>query len=405
MKQKRKNKHGVFIPPHYSISLVKQSSFFKRTLKQGFCFLFLMLCSKFNFAQTGTWNGSTTNTTTPSDLGIGTTGPDGKTEIFIDCPEKNGLVITKDLSCPPLMPDVGGGGTEGGSTVNNVTPTINIPFNFKVGSVTVASMAGPMFTTSVATNPLFWVRTKELTSSLMSSETRFIVTPSSKVGVNVFNPRATLDVRIKVAAKNYPVAIFGLNSTKIGTGAFAEYYTRHIQIVPRCSENGFNQITQDEDLGIFFTDGKAPDGANLSGGLVIAPWSVSSTTNPNGGIRIDNLGNVEIHGNTRATKLTVNAIWWSDFVFAPDYKPMSLPELELFIKANKHLPNIPSEKEVLDSGINIADIQARQLQKIEELTLYAIDQDKKLAEQQVQIELLKARQEELVMKLELLLKK
>ncbi len=150
---------------------------------------------------------------------------------------------------------------------------------------------------------------------------------------------------------------------------------------------------------------KATFGANLSGGMVIAPWAISSTTNPVGGIRIDNLGNVEIHGNTRATKVTVNAIWWSDFVFDANYKPMSLPELELFIKANKHLPDMPTEKEVLDSGINIADVQARQLQKIEELTLYAIDQNKKLADQQLQIDLLKAKQEELVRKLELFLNK
>ncbi len=320
-----------------------------RSLTLSFCFLLgSMCCSQNSFAQTtGTWSGSTTvATTTPDDVGIGTIGPDGKTEIFIACPEKNGLVITKDLSCPPSMPDESsGGGTEGGSSVNNATPMINLPFNFKVGSVTVASMAGPLFTTSVATNPLLWVRTKSLTSGLLSSETRFIVTPSSKVGVNVFNPRATLDVRIKIAAKDYPVAIFGVNSTKIGTSAFAEYYTRHIQLVPRCSENGFNQITQDEDLGIFFTDGKAPDGANLSGGMVIAPWAVSSTTNPVGGIRIDKDGNVEIHGNTRATKLTVNAIWWSDFVFAPDYKVINLPELELFIKANKHLPGMPVNRQ------------------------------------------------------------
>ncbi|NUM32876.1 MAG: hypothetical protein HUU47_11215, partial [Bacteroidetes bacterium] len=83
----------------------------------------------------------------------------------------------------------------------------------------------------------------------------------------------------------------------------------------------------------------------------------------------------------------VEAKWWSDFVFEPDYKPMTLPELEVFIKANKHLPNIPSEKEMIDSGINVADMQALQLQKIEELTLYIIAQQKQIEEQKLQLDM------------------
>ena len=66
---------------------------------------------------------------------------------------------------------------------------------------------------------------------------------------------------------------------------------------------------------------------------------------------------------------------------------------------------LPGIKEVLENGIDVANIQALQLQKIEELTLYVIEQDKKQAEQQRQIDLLKAKQEELLEKLDLLLNK
>jgi len=52
--------------------------------------------------------------------------------------------------------------------------------------------------------------------------------------------------------------------------------------------------------------------------------------------------------------------------------------VETFIKANKHLPGVPSEKEVTDKGINLGDMDAILLKKIEELTLYVIEQQKKI---------------------------
>ncbi|MBS1538654.1 MAG: hypothetical protein JST20_13005, partial [Bacteroidetes bacterium] len=55
------------------------------------------------------------------------------------------------------------------------------------------------------------------------------------------------------------------------------------------------------------------------------------------------------------------------------YNLRSLNEVETFIKANGHLPEIPSETEVKDKGVNIAEMQAKLLQKVEELTLYVIE--------------------------------
>ena len=87
---------------------------------------------------------------------------------------------------------------------------------------------------------------------------------------------------------------------------------------------------------------------------------------------MDANGNTEFHGTLRATEVKINARWWSDFVFAEDYKLMSLGDVENFIKQYKHLPQMPSEKEVLEKGIDAADMLAIQQQKIEELTLYLI---------------------------------
>ncbi|MEZ5198827.1 MAG: hypothetical protein R2764_21360 [Bacteroidales bacterium] len=69
---------------------------------------------------------------------------------------------------------------------------------------------------------------------------------------------------------------------------------------------------------------------------------------------------------------------WKDCVFENNYDLMSLKETEAFIKEHKHLPGIPSEKEVLENGINVGEMNALLLQKIEELTLYVIELEKKL---------------------------
>ncbi|HXS37184.1 MAG TPA: hypothetical protein VN721_10825 [Flavipsychrobacter sp.] len=80
---------------------------------------------------------------------------------------------------------------------------------------------------------------------------------------------------------------------------------------------------------------------------------------------------------------------WSDFVFAKDYTLMPLAKVEDYVTANKHLPEIPSAKDVAKDGIDVASMDAKLLQKIEELTLYAIQQQKQIETQQKEIDALK----------------
>jgi len=67
---------------------------------------------------------------------------------------------------------------------------------------------------------------------------------------------------------------------------------------------------------------------------------------------------------------------WYDHVFYPDYNLRSLNELEHFIKQNHHLPEIPSAKEIEENGLDLGAMQGKLLLKIEELTLYTIEQQK-----------------------------
>lgn len=82
---------------------------------------------------------------------------------------------------------------------------------------------------------------------------------------------------------------------------------------------------------------------------------------------------LHVNGTVRATNFISNTQTYADFVFEDDYKLRSLNEVEEFIKKNNHLPDIPSEAEAKANGTDLQEMQAKLLQKIEELTLYVID--------------------------------
>ena len=85
-----------------------------------------------------------------------------------------------------------------------------------------------------------------------------------------------------------------------------------------------------------------------------------------------------VEGVLGARAIQVKASSWADFVFEKNYKLRPLKEVETFITANKHLPDVPSCKEIKKEGVNVAEMDAILLQKIEELTLYAIEQNKRM---------------------------
>ena len=89
---------------------------------------------------------------------------------------------------------------------------------------------------------------------------------------------------------------------------------------------------------------------------------------------------LDVRGTIKACEVKVALAQGCDFVFKNDYKLMDLKELEGFVKTNQHLPEIASEKEMVENGVNMKELQMKLLQKIEELTLYTIEQNKKIME-------------------------
>lgn len=132
--------------------------------------------------------------------------------------------------------------------------------------------------------------------------------------------------------------------------------------------------------------GGVGNGFNLTDGqfyLERVGTGVFMTVTKNGNIGMGTMNpthKLAVNGTIQAKEI-IGKTGWSDFVFEKDYKLRSLSQVDAFVKENKHLPEIPSAKEVEENGVGVGKVESLLLMKVEELTLYLIEQDKRLAEQ------------------------
>ena len=99
---------------------------------------------------------------------------------------------------------------------------------------------------------------------------------------------------------------------------------------------------------------------------------------------------LDVNGTIRANEIIVNTTG-ADFVFAEDYQLRPLSEVKAFIQENKHLPEIKSAQEMQENGIGVNELQTQLLQKIEELTLYILQQEEKIKQQDLRIKALETK--------------
>jgi hypothetical protein len=86
-----------------------------------------------------------------------------------------------------------------------------------------------------------------------------------------------------------------------------------------------------------------------------------------------------VNGSAIATSMTVKLYAnWPDYVFKPEYHLVPLNEIKTYIDRNQHLPDMPSEAEVTKNGINLGEMNTLLTKKVEELTLYAIEQKEEI---------------------------
>jgi hypothetical protein len=106
-------------------------------------------------------------------------------------------------------------------------------------------------------------------------------------------------------------------------------------------------------------------------------------------VRITSAGDMTVTGTISSGGQVLNV---PDYVFEPDYELMPISELDRFVREEKHLPRIPSAADVKSTGsVNMTEMQMRLLEKVEELTLYTIDQHKTIEDQRAAIDDLKQR--------------
>ena len=187
-----------------------------------------------------------------------------------------------------------------------------------------------------------------------NSKKGMYILPDGKIGIGTTNPTAKLHVNSEDAH-------------------LARFLYTGDQTAPRVDIWGApNKINIRTSYGT--------GGADLSFGTTTVNEALIIKQNGSIGIGTPDPGSFKlaVEGKIGAHEVVVTTEGWADFVFEPEYKLMSLSELESFVKTNKHLPEIPSAAEVQENGVSVGEMNAKLLQKIEELTLHVIEMNKEV---------------------------
>jgi len=177
------------------------------------------------------------------------------------------------------------------------------------------------------------------------------------------------------------VSIYGGLNIGLAGGAALGYGTNYIgfQSLRNVSAGTWSVATDGAHNGggIMYT--------TVNGDMIFSPVASNST-----GTVAQSLTDAQVAANAMlrvsptsvfAKQIKVQTSVWADYVLKPEYKLRPLKEVEAYINANSHLPEVPSEADVKANGINVADMNATLLKKVEELTLYMIQQQKEIEKQ------------------------
>lgn len=172
---------------------------------------------------------------------------------------------------------------------------------------------------------------------------------SDKVGIGISTPESELHV--------------------IGGMRLASPVDTDIKLLVGYNGNGFFFISPFDFGSGTWVDLSLNAGGTTTMGDVFMQGNLGiGTANPQSELAVD--------GTITAREVVVTTTGWPDFVFEESYSLMPLNELETAIEALGHLPEIPSAEQVAEGGVAVGEMQAKLLQKVEELTLYMIDLEK-----------------------------
>ncbi|WP_284460423.1 hypothetical protein [Chryseobacterium sp.] len=230
-----------------------------------------------------------------------------------------------------------------------------------------------------------------LSVCLLSAQLYIPGTPSvstnTNVGINTASPQGSLDIN---ANGNIPVIRGNGGYIPTGLRFIDDSYTQQGNVKEWAIWKG-NQWAK----GLAFMRYDAID--YCATGICDAPLFLHD----NGNIGMGSLNpdaKLTVKGKIHAEEIKVDLNVPADYVFQkyytgasslkPEYTIPTLEDVEKFTKENNHLPHIPSAKEIQEKGLSVGEMSNLLLQKIEELTLYTIEQNKLIKEQQKRIEAL-----------------
>ena len=208
----------------------------------------------------------------------------------------------------------------------------------------------------------------------------FLLEHGGNVGIGTTNPLEKLQVagNAVVASENSGFIVDDANNKRVG---LIKYFGR---------EGGIWRTTS-QDFEIGRVNVTALPGAPT---VFTTDLYIDGTGNVGIGTMNTSTYKLSVNGNIRAKDIVVET-GWSDFVFENNYKLLPLEEVRAFIKTNKHLPGIPAANEIVKNGLKVAEAQTKMMQKIEELTLYLLEQNEKLKQLETKNQLLEQKLENL----------
>lgn len=248
----------------------------------------------------------------------------------------------------------------GGSALFNNTSGSN---NVALGQQAMYNNTQGSYNFGLGTFALFTNTTGNNNIAIGASSLNVLSSGSNNIGIgnNTFNAMTTGNTNVAIGADALSSNVTGSGNIVIGHNAgFSESGSNKLYIA---NSNTATPLV----YGDFSTK-------YLAVGEVAAADRAAATS---GGYRLLVKGGMI----TEKIKVAVaGSADWADYVFEPSYKLMSLEQTEAFIKANKHLPNVPSADEIANNGIDVAKTSAKLMEKIEELTLHVIELNKKIKE-------------------------